>query len=63
MEIHKDFILYGSGVYEKTYQVTGQTVGHHSVKIIGWGSENEVNYWVRKSSIEAHCDMLLYCFD
>ena len=47
MEVHKDFILYGSGVYQKTYQVTGQTVGHHSVKIIGWGSENEVDYWVR----------------
>jgi hypothetical protein len=48
MSVHKDFILYGSGIYARTFQVSGQTLGHHSVKILGWGSENEEDYWVRQ---------------
>ena len=47
MSVHKDFILYGTGIYAKTFQVSGQTLGHQSVKILGWGSENDVDYWVR----------------
>ena len=49
MEVYKDLFLYGSGIYERTYQVSGQVLGHHSVKIIGWGTEKDIDYWVRYS--------------
>lgn len=28
----------------------GNNYGMHSVKIIGWGSENGVNYWIAANS-------------
>ena len=47
MEVYKDLFLYGSGIYERSYQVPNQVLGHQSVKIIGWGTENEIDYWVK----------------
>ena len=43
--------MYKRGVYEpfKIYQDDSQN-SYHSVKLLGWGIENEVPYWVRKSS-------------
>jgi hypothetical protein len=46
MEVYTDLFLYGSGIYEKSNQVSGQISGHHSVKLIGWGSENDFDFWV-----------------
>ena len=59
MEVYKDLFLYGSGVYERTYQVSGQVLGHHSAKVLGWGTDNDIDYWVRSylksSNFHHHC--------
>jgi cathepsin B len=41
--VFEDFVTYESGVYQ---QMTGQDVGGHAVKIIGWGKENGIDYWL-----------------
>lgn len=41
--VFEDFVTYDSGVYQ---QMTGKDVGGHAVKIIGWGKENGIDYWL-----------------
>jgi cathepsin B len=41
--VYEDFLYYTSGVYVHTW---GQEVGGHAIKIIGWGVENNVDYWL-----------------
>lgn len=36
-------MTYKSGVYQ---YVAGSSLGGHAVKIIGWGVENKVPYWL-----------------
>lgn len=48
-KVHDDFFMYKSGIYSKhpnarVYDVENP---YHSVKVLGWGSENGVDYWVR----------------
>jgi len=38
---------YSSGIYHHT---TGDQLGGHAVKILGWGSENGVDYWICANS-------------
>ena len=45
--VFQDFLSYSSGIYHYT---TGSFVGPHSVKIIGWGVEEGVNYWIAANS-------------
>ena len=45
--VYQDFMSYKSGVY--THQ-TGAEVGGHAVKIIGWGHQSSVNYWIIANS-------------
>jgi len=45
--VYEDFIHYKSGVYKHT---TGQMLGGHSVKIIGWGTLNNQAYWLVQNS-------------
>ena len=40
----QDFSYYKSGVYRHVY---GGAEGGHAVKLIGWGTENGDDYWVR----------------
>uniref|UniRef100_A0A182QMZ4 Peptidase C1A papain C-terminal domain-containing protein n=1 Tax=Anopheles farauti TaxID=69004 RepID=A0A182QMZ4_9DIPT len=42
-----DFVQYKSGVYHHTF---GLRVGTHSVKVIGWGEENNVKFWLCANS-------------
>lgn len=42
-EIYADFLSYKSGVYQRT---TDNDVGNHVVKVIGWGVENNTDYWL-----------------
>ena len=42
-EVYEDFPTYKSGVYKHT---TGQALGGHAVKIIGWGTEDGEDYWL-----------------
>jgi len=40
--VYEDFIHYKSGVYQHT---TGSYLGGHAIKIIGYGTENDLPYW------------------
>jgi cathepsin B len=40
--VYSDFLTYKSGVYQHT---TGQPLGGHAIKIIGWGVDSGVDYW------------------
>ena len=41
--VYEDFVTYESGVYQ---HVTGEYLGGHAIKIIGWGVENGIKYWL-----------------
>ncbi|KIH45097.1 papain family cysteine protease [Ancylostoma duodenale] len=45
--VYEDFMHYRTGIYKYTY---GDEQGGHAVKIIGWGSENGVPYWIIANS-------------
>ncbi|XP_037553434.1 cathepsin B [Nematolebias whitei] len=45
--VYEDFPLYKSGVYQ---HVSGSAVGGHAIKILGWGQENGVPYWLCANS-------------
>jgi cathepsin B len=40
--VYSDFENYASGIY---HHVSGQQVGGHAVKVVGWGVDNGVKYW------------------
>lgn len=46
-DVYDDFPYYESGVYYKTSNVL---LGIHTVEVLGWGTENNVNYWLCKNS-------------
>jgi cathepsin B len=41
--VYEDFLLYKSGIYEHT---KGSMLGGHAVKVIGYGVDNGVKYWI-----------------
>jgi len=45
--VYEDFMSYDQGIYEPT---TTTSVGGHAVKLIGWGTENGVDYWIAANS-------------
>ncbi|KAK7913357.1 hypothetical protein WMY93_013568 [Mugilogobius chulae] len=45
--VYEDFLLYKSGVYQ---HVSGPPVGGHAIKILGWGEEGGVPYWLCANS-------------
>jgi hypothetical protein len=48
-KVNPDFFMYKSGVYESVFENTNDfQTEYHSVKILGWGVENGVSYWVYK---------------
>jgi cathepsin B len=46
-DVYNDFFSYSSGVYQHVY---GGYAGGHAVKILGWGTENGVDYWLCANS-------------
>jgi len=46
-EVYEDFLQYKSGVYKHE---TGEYVGGHAIKILGWGVENGTDYWLCENS-------------
>ncbi len=45
--VYQDFYNYQSGVY---HHVTGSNVGGHAIKMLGWGTENGMDYWLCANS-------------
>ncbi|XP_026197286.1 cathepsin B-like [Anabas testudineus] len=45
--VYADFLTYKTGVYQ---HVTGDMLGGHAIKILGWGEENGTPYWLAANS-------------
>jgi len=45
--VYEDFTTYQGGIYQ---HVTGDDLGGHAIKIIGYGSENGTKYWIIANS-------------
>ena len=45
--VFKDFYAYKDGVYTQSSNVR---VGRHAVNVVGWGSENNIDYWLCKNT-------------
>jgi cathepsin B len=45
--VYEDFLTYKSGVY---HHVSGASLGGHAIKILGWGVEGGVGYWLAANS-------------
>jgi len=45
--VYEDFLAYKSGVYQHT---TGDELGGHAIKVLGWGVEDSVPYWLIANS-------------
>lgn len=45
--VYTDLLQYKSGVYQ---HVTGQALGGHAIRILGWGVENDIPYWLIANS-------------
>ncbi|KAL3278272.1 hypothetical protein HHI36_013607 [Cryptolaemus montrouzieri] len=46
-DVYDDFVSYKSGVYQRT---SNTYLGGHAVKILGWGVENDLPYWLVANS-------------
>ncbi len=46
-DVYEDFIVYSEGIYQHK---TGGFLGGHAIKIIGWGVENDVKFWIVANS-------------
>ncbi|EYC39733.1 hypothetical protein Y032_0643g1066 [Ancylostoma ceylanicum] len=47
-DVYKDFNYYRKGIY--IHKDGGRPTGSHAVKIIGWGKENDVPFWLIANS-------------
>jgi cathepsin B len=45
--VYSDFMNYESGVY---HHVSGTVEGGHAIKILGWGTESGMDYWLCANS-------------
>lgn len=48
--VYEDFFHYSTGVYQ---HVAGKGIGEHAVKILGWGAEGRLDYWLVANSWNA----------
>jgi cathepsin B len=46
-QVYEDFMNYESGVY---HHVTGALEGGHAIKMLGWGHEDGMDYWLCANS-------------
>ncbi|XP_075215314.1 cathepsin B-like cysteine proteinase 4 [Lycorma delicatula] len=49
-EVYEDFLAYKKGIYQRTTHKHNKFIGYHSVKVIGWGVEEQVPYWLAVNS-------------
>ena len=46
--VYQDFISYAGGIYQ--YDGTSAALGGHAIKVVGWGVEDGVEYWIAANS-------------
>jgi len=46
-DVYEDFLTYKTGVYQ---HVSGDYLGGHAVRMLGWGTENGTPYWIVANS-------------
>jgi cathepsin B len=46
--VYSDFMNYKSGIYKKS--ASASVLGGHAVKIVGWGKENDTEFWIVANS-------------
>jgi len=46
-DVYRDFLYYNGGVY---YHKSGEMLGGHAIEVIGWGKEQNMDYWLCKNS-------------
>jgi len=46
-DVYEDFVTYKSGVYQHT---TGEFLGGHAIRILGWGVDGSTPYWIIANS-------------
>lgn len=51
-KVYDDFFMYKSGIYKKSphAKALNNVNSYHSVKLLGWGTENNVDYWIAANS-------------
>lgn len=49
IQVHDDFLTYKSGIYYPDYSIYTYA-GSQTVKVIGWGEENNIKYWIIENS-------------
>lgn len=51
-KVFEDFFMYRGGIYSKhpSAKIGNEKEPWHSVKVLGWGSENGVDYWIGANS-------------
>ncbi|CAI2375009.1 unnamed protein product [Moneuplotes crassus] len=47
MMVYEDFMSYKEGIY---HHVAGKLLGGHAIKLVGWGVEEGVKYWIMANS-------------
>lgn len=45
--VYQDFMSYTGGIYKHT---TGSVLGGHAIKIVGWGNQDNTDYWIVANS-------------
>ena len=48
--VHQSFTNYKSGVYHVTQPLKDPMLGGHAIKIMGWGEEGGLPYWLVANS-------------
>jgi len=48
--VYDDFVTYKSGIYQRQ---SGDELGGHAVKIIGWGISSGTKFWIAANSWNA----------
>lgn len=49
MKVYQDLFSYNGGIYRKSRNVP-EEYGYHSVRLVGWGIEDGIKYWVAANS-------------
>jgi len=49
--VYEDFVVYTSGIY---HHVSGDLLGYHAVKLLGYGVEDGTKYWLLTNSWNEH---------